>query len=77
MNIMYKYEFDRKILEQIDICENRVLFLKKELLRAKNKLGQIILQKKLIEKKIKFIFLQELQVKEEKLLRNTPVLRKS
>ena len=26
MNIMYKYEFDRKILEQIDICENRVLF---------------------------------------------------
>ena len=77
MNIMYKYEFDRKILEQIDICENRVLFLKKELFRAKNKLGQIILQKKLIEKKIKFIFLQELQVKEEKLLRNTPVLRKS
>ena len=77
MNIMYKYEFDRKILEQIDICENRVLFLKKELLRAKNKLGQIISQKKLIEKKIKFIFLQELQVKEEKLLRNAPVFRKS
>ena len=76
MNIMYKYEFDRKILEQIDVCENRVLFLKKELLRAKNKLGQIISQKKLIEEKIKFSFLEELKVKEEKLLKATPVFRK-
>ncbi len=76
MNIMYKYEFDRKILEQIDVCENRVLFLKKELLRSKNKLGQIISQKKLIEEKIKFSFLEELRVKEEKLLRTTPVFRK-
>ena len=77
MNIMHKYEFDRKILEQIDICENRVLFLKKELLRSKNKLGKIISQKKLIEKKIKFSFLEELRVKEEKLLRTTPAFRKS
>ena len=76
MNIMYRYEFDRKILEQIDICENRVLFLKKELLRSKNKLGQIISQKKLIEEKIKFSFLEELRVKEEKLLRTAPVFRK-
>ena len=76
MNIMYKYEFDRKILEQIDVCENRVLFLKKELLRSKNKLGQIISQKKLIEEKIKFSFLEELRVKEEKLLRATPAFRK-
>ena len=76
MNIMHKYEFDRKILEQIEICENRVLFLKKELLRSKNKLGQIISQKKLIEDKIKFSFLEELRVKEEKLLRNTPTFRK-
>ena len=76
MNIMYKYEFDRKILEQIDVCENRVLFLKKELLRSKNKLGQIISQKKLIEEKIKFSFLEELRVKEEKLLRDTPTFRK-
>ena len=76
MNIMYKYEFDRKILEQIDICENRVLFLKKELLRSKNKLGQIISQKKLIEEKLKFSFLEELKVKEEKLLRATPAFKK-
>ena len=76
MNIMYKYEFDRKILEQIDVCENRVLFLKKELLRSKNKLGQIISQKKLIEEKLKFSFFEELRVKEEKLLRATPTLRK-
>ena len=76
MNIMYKYEFDRKILEQIDVCESRVLFLKKELLRSKNKLGQIISQKKLIENKIKFSFLEELRVKEEKLLRATPVFKK-
>ena len=76
MNIMYKYEFDRKILEQIDVCENRVLFLKKELLRSKNKLGQIISQKKLIEEKLKFSFLEELKVKEEKLLRATPAFRK-
>ena len=76
MNIMYKYEFDRKILEQIEICENRVLFLKKELLRSKNKLGQIISQKKLIEEKLKFSFLEELRVKEEKLLRDTPTIRK-
>ena len=77
MNIMYKYEFDRKILEQIDVCENRVLFLKKELLRSKNKLGQIISQKKLIEEKINFSFLEELRLKEEKLLRATPTFRKS
>ena len=76
MNIMYKYEFDRKILEQINICDNRVLFLKKELLRSKNKLGQIISQKKLIEEKIKFSFLEELRVKEEKLLNTTPTFRK-
>ena len=76
MNIMYKYEFDRKILEQIDVCENRVLFLKKELLRSKNKLGQIISQKKLIEEKINFSFLEELRIKEEKLLRATPAFRK-
>ena len=76
MNIMYKYEFDRKILEQIDVCENRILFLKKELLRSKNKLGQIISQKKLIEEKLKFSFLEELRVKEEKLLRATPTFRK-
>ena len=76
MNIMYKYEFDRKILEQIDVCENRVLFLKKELLRSKNKLGQIISQKKLIEDKIKFSFLEELRVKEEKLIKATPAFRK-
>ena len=76
MNIMYKYEFDRKILEQIEVCENRVLFLKKELLRSKNKLGQIISQKKLIEEKLKFSFLEELKVKEEKLLRATPTFRK-
>ena len=76
MNIMYKYEFDRKILEQIDVCKNRILFLKKELLRSKNKLGQIISQKKLIEEKLKFSFLEELRVKEEKLLRDTPTFRK-
>ena len=76
MNIMYKYEFDRKILEQIDVCENRVLFLKKELLRSKNKLGQIISQKKLIEEKLKFSFLEELRVREEKLIRATPTFRK-
>ena len=76
MNIMYKYEFDIKILEQIDICKNRVLFLKKELLRSKNKLGQIISQKKLIEEKIKISFLEGLRVKEEKLLRTTPLFRK-
>ena len=77
MNILYKYEFDRKLLEQIEICENRVLFLKKELFRAKNKLGIIISQRKLIEEKIKFTFLEELKVKEEKLLRITPAFRKS
>ena len=76
MNIMYKYEFDRKILEQIEVCDNRVLFLKKELLRSKNKLGKIISQKKLIEEKIKFSFLEELRIKEEKLLRVTPAFRK-
>ena len=48
-------------------------FLKKELLRSKNKLGQIISQKKLIEK-IKFSFIEELRVKEEKLLREFALL---
>ena len=76
MNIFYKYEFDRKLLEQIEICENRVLFLKKELLIAKNKLGKIVSQKKLIEKKIKYTFIEELKIKEEKLLRDTPTFRK-
>ena len=76
MNIMYQYEFDRKILEQIDVCKNRILFLEKELLRSKNKLGQIISQKKLIEEKLKFSFSEELRVKEEKLLRDTPTFRR-
>ena len=61
------------VLEHI---KNRVLFLKKELLRSKNKLGQIISQKKLIEEKIKISFLEELKVKEEKLLTTTPLYRK-
>ena len=77
MKIMYKYEFDRKISEQIDICDNRVLFLKKELLRAKNKLGLILSQKKLIEEKINYTFLEELRVKEDRLLNSTPSFRKS
>ena len=77
LRIMNHYEFDRKILEQMDICENRLLFLKKELLISKNKLGQIISQKKLIEQKIRFSFLEERRIKEDKLLRNTPVFRKS
>ncbi len=77
LSIMNHYEFDRKILEQMDICENRLLFLKKELLISKNKLGQIISQKKLIEQKIRFSFLMERRIKEDKLLRNTPVFRKS
>lgn len=75
-NILYKYEFERKLLEQIEICENRVLFLKKELLIAKNKLGKLVSQKKLIEEKIKYLFIEELKVKEEKLLKNAPVFRK-
>ena len=77
MDMMYKYEFERKIIEQIDICENRVLFLKNELLRAKNKLGKIISQKKIIEEKMKFAFLKELQDKESKLARDAPTFRKN
>ena len=77
MDIMYKYEFERKIVEQISICENRALFLEKELLIAKNKLGKIISQKKLIEEKMKFNFLKELQLKESKLARDTPPFRKN
>ena len=77
MDMMYKYEFERKIIEQISICENRVLFLTNELIRAKNKLGKMISQKKLIEEKIKFTFLKELQLKEIKLIRDTPPLRKN
>ena len=76
-DMMYKYEFERKIIEQISICENRVLFLKNELIRAKNKLGKMISQKKLIEEKIKFSFLNELQIKEAKLARDTPPFRKN
>ena len=76
MNLLNKYEFDRKLLEQIEICENRVFFLEKELIRAKDKLGKIVSQRKLIEEKIKFSFVEELKVKEEKLLRNAPVFKK-
>ena len=77
MNIMHKYEFDRKIIEQIYICENRVLFLKKELIRAKNKLGSIITQKKVIENKIKLKSIQQIQEKEDKIIRDTPYFKKS
>ena len=77
MDMMYKYEFERKIIEQISICENRVLFLKNELIRAKNKLGKMISQKKLIEEKIKYSFLKELQLKETILARDTPSFRKN
>ena len=77
MDMMYKYEFERKIIEQISICENRVLFLKNELIRAKSKLGKMISQKKLIEEKIKFTFLKEMQLKESKLAKDTPPFRKN
>ena len=77
MDMMYKYEFERKIIEQISICENRSLFLKNELIRAKNKLGKMISQKKIIEEKMKFAFLKELQVKESKLARDAPTFRKN
>ena len=77
MDMMYKYEFERKIIEQISICENRLLFLTNELITAKNKLGKMISQKKLIEEKIKFTFLKELQLKEIKLIRDTPPLKKN
>ena len=77
MDMMYKYEFERKIIEQISICENRVLFLKNELIRAKNKLGKMISQKKLIEEKIKFTFLKEMQLKESKLAKDAPPYRKN
>ena len=77
MDMMYKYEFERKIIEQISICENRVLFLKNELIRAKNKLGKIISQKKLIEEKIKITFLKEMQLKESKLAKDSPPFRKN
>ena len=77
MDMMYKYEFERKIIEQISICENRVSFLKNELIRAKNKLGKMISQKKLIEEKIKFTFLKEMQLKESKLAKDTPPFRKN
>tara|TARA_Y200000002_G_scaffold313912_1_gene271503 strand:+ start:155 stop:562 length:408 start_codon:yes stop_codon:yes gene_type:complete len=76
-DMMYKYEFERKIIEQISICENRVLFLKNELIRAKNKLGKIISQKKLIEEKIKITFLKEMQLKESKLAKDSPPFRKN
>ena len=66
MNIMYQYEFDEKYWS--NRCIKIEYFLKKELLRSKNKLGQIISQKKLIEEKLKFSFLEEI-IKEEKLLR--------
>ena len=76
MSIMYKYQFDHKLIEQISICENRAVFLEKELARARNKLGNIISQKKIIEDKIKIAIIKKNQKIEEKIIRDTPSFRK-
>jgi hypothetical protein len=76
MSIMYKYQFDHKLIEQISICENRAVFLEKELARARNKLGNIISQKKIIEDKIKIAIIKKNQKIEEKITRDTPSFRK-
>ena len=76
-NIKLKYDFDIKIIEQISICKNRIYFLEKELQRAKKKLGSIILQKNIIEEKIKVLSIKDLNDKEEKKLRDMPYYRKN
>tara|TARA_E500000178_G_C16970335_1_gene730614 strand:- start:73 stop:480 length:408 start_codon:yes stop_codon:yes gene_type:complete len=76
-NIKLKYDFDIKIIEQISICKNRIYFLEKELQRAKKKLGSIILQKNIIEEKIKMLSIKDLNDKEEKKLRDMPYYRKN
>ena len=74
-NINHKYNFDIKIIQQLSICENRVTFLEKELGRSKNKLGIIILQKKHIERKIEAIIIQEKNIVDIKIERNTPTFK--
>ena len=74
-NMNHKYNFDIKIIQQLSICENRVIFLEKELNRSKNKLGILILQKKHIERKIQTIVSQEKNIVDMKIERNTPTFK--
>ena len=66
----------QKKLNKLTIEINTLNYEIKKSDTLKNKLGQIISQKKLIEEKLKFSFLEELKGKEEKLLRATPTFRK-
>ena len=75
--LKHKYEFDFKIFQQLSICTNRENFLNKELRLAKDKLGKLILQKKHIDNKIKFLNYENLKIKEEKLIKDTPTFRKA
>ncbi len=74
-NIRHQRSFTEKILQQIYLCENREIFLSKELNLAKIKLGKIILQKNTIEDKIKLLIEQQKLIDEKKIERDTPAFK--
>lgn len=64
-----------KILDQISISKNRIKFLEEELLRSKKNLGNLILQKKEVEKKIVTNNKINMDIKEKKEINNMPPLK--
>ena len=67
--------FCMKLLNQISISKNRIKFLEKELIRSKNNLGNLILQKKEVEKKIKISNKINIEKREQKEINNTPAVK--
>ena len=76
-SIKHKHDFDIKIIQQVSFCQNRVSFLEKELKIAKSKLGNLIIQKKHIEEKIKSLVAANEKKIEEKQLRDNPNYKKN
>ena len=76
-NIKHKQDYNIKIIQQLDICKNRIIFLERELKLAKNKLGALILQKKNIDEKIKIVTNHNIKIIEDKIEKNTPNFRNS
>ncbi len=69
--------FNIKIIDQIKVADNREKFLEIELRRARENLGKLMQQKKVIKDKIEYSLKVEIDKIEKKFLEDTPNRRKT
>ena len=69
--------FNIKIIDQIKVADNREKFLEIELRRARENLGKLMQQKKIIKDKIEYFLKVEIDKIEKKILVDTPNRRKT